>query len=278
MSINPFTHLRNSKICDFISEMIKVSYESRGIGSDVVDNILNALISNASNEKFSIISVRQKFVDNRLYDMYNKYKLIERPKFILEQFKPYMTLSDKSLLFVDVGCGENSFCEFLASKLNGSIKTIGTDVIEYTNKQNKISEFRKQSSPNNIPIKSGEANYVLLANMLHHIADVYLANFLEEIYRITADNGLVFVLEDAWAEKKDHSDDCSISKHFFQMDDNEKYEAMRIIDLIGTSLLTSDGDLMPRPFTFKTLNQWIDVLSRADFRLVDAFYIRPPRI
>ena len=268
-------------VSEFVFSALKTAYTNRGIHPRLVDSLVDSLTFNALTQSdWQMIKARH--IDDNFLDMYKQYKSSERPLFLFQTIRQYFEIfSDNKLFtFVDIGCGENRFCEFLVSAIPiKNIRAIGTDVIDYSfNKKNRNIDFKFQKSPSVIPLDDQEANVILLANVLQHIDHYLLENVLIEIYRILAKGGYIIIFEDSWDENYAISDsDSQMIKAFHSMDDVNKVNSLILMDFIGTILLMADNINMPRPYTFRTLDNWISIFKGIGFTVYNASYMLFPK-
>lgn len=103
--------------------------------------------------------------------------------------KSYLKNDRKTL---DFGCGTGNFCLLFESTKYLGID-INTSCIDYAKK--KHPEYSFNTYENRIPSKQAEFENVLICEVLHHIDDDQIHNYLREIKRVAKREARVLIID-----------------------------------------------------------------------------------
>jgi hypothetical protein len=260
--------MANDSVKKFTVEALHFSMSCLGFSNDMITDLINCL-------EYGAVLEFQKRYSNELHmiqtmKFYRKLVPIYYEKHIL----PHIPNSKKLL---DVGCGTGVLASIIErSKKCEEIR--GIDI-------NSYPEWNDYST-NTVSFKiihSGEfkdylTNYkpdvICLTWVLHHMAFKDQVRYLKHIYDSLESIKLV-ILEDSYSEKEIPAEGTDFHGKFISMGKKERNHIISIHDWIANRIL-AQRESIPIPFTYRTLEEWVELLSGIGYTVSYKKYIGFP--
>lgn len=185
----------------FVTQYLQANYGQFNLWANteaVVDAVVNRLYP--SRDPAAIEQAREQsgigVAGSDFTRRYDDYQHDQKLELTYELIREFLTGG----VVVDVGAGKNLLARKLAEEIPG-IKVIGTDVLDWHEESSDPRvEYRKQLTPERVPVEDESADVVILQSVLHHITDEHLDSLLKEVHRILKPGGKVLVLENTFPE------------------------------------------------------------------------------
>lgn len=223
----------------------------------------------------SIVSNRATFEEAGLGQKYRSQFRIQN---LLKSIKVIGINKFKGIV-VDVGCDDNKLGNVLLDPKNKTqvTKVIGTDVDNRVNAYfDKNLEFRLEENPPNLPIKDEEADTIIIRSALHHMPISDQVTMVEELKRILAPEGTVLIYADSYSTKfepESNENDEEIHAKFLSLGSSKRLNLfLATMDTFSFSIKEKD---QPFPFTFREVEDWIQLFKNKGFKVDKKYYGYP---
>ena len=260
----------------FVEKSLLLSYGQFGIASSLHAALFEAVRSFLKTGDRSLLSQRTSEIhDGSFVWAYEKYQEEARPKWIAEIARGWLTGRN----VVDVGCGKNRLGRYLLQEYGDTVKNVvGTDVTPLRASDSGVKfQLHDPDAPYGIPCKDASADTVIMANMLHHVPLFDQVTMLKDCGRILAPGGRLILIEDGYSptdSPKEEWEDLGVT--FARLDDQTIHASLSLLDWLGT-YFGAGAVSMPRPFSFRRLEDWRVVMSFVDLHLEHSSFLGFPR-
>lgn len=260
---------------DFAQRVLKLSYEQFDFPCRFVDAVCTGLRTfRDSGDSRQLDSTLWAVRDDVFRALYARYQEQARPAWIVQTAGDWL----QGPTVVDVGCGTNQLNAYLLGGNHVGVEcALGTD-IDMVRAVTSTAEFRQHNhtEPYRIPCDDRYADTVVMANMLHHVPVFSQVCMLRECFRILREGGRCILIEDGYSVSRELAHDWDgLDGIFAGLDELKKKEVLALIDWIGT-YFGAGAIRMPRPFSFRTLEQWELVFEFAGLKPAAATFLGFP--
>lgn len=272
--------IQNPRVVSFIQSLIlnkyqnffagykkEVDYLVKNIFEQLVYSQKNQINSNKLNQAVTKIIFKlyhnsdESFWFNR---MYKKYKSFYKPKNEFNFLKPYL----KGQVIMDFGCGKGHLARELS---NEGYKVIGVDVINILDEETEKIPFYQMRERSRLPHLPFNVSTSIIKTVLHHTSPSDLPHLLKDLRKYSQ---RVILIEDiAMGLDKYQSDILKLKikqpeiNKFMALSEKERLNSCILMDFYGNIL--AQGLLeIHYPFAFRSIDQWVEVFKKYNFRLI----------
>ncbi|MCG2702920.1 MAG: PfkB family carbohydrate kinase [Candidatus Omnitrophica bacterium] len=266
---NPLMPLLNKAVFTFVRDILYDRYEHYKLDTSLVDRMLEYAISNryapesACAEIYKhVLNFNAKNEKTSFHDVYfGSYKKDVKPALLRDLIKGKV----QSGVVLDAGAGMSALALGLLKENPGIERFISTHNIDY--KRVAIADPRMEFIAEqtgrgfSLPLQDGVADTIIITGRLHHLYPGKEKEFFREMFRVLSLKGKILIIEDAWSEgMKDPAVD-EFAKKFRKLTVQQKHDVSAVLDWIGTRLIPGP-ELMPRPWNFKSVEDWEEQLFK----------------
>jgi SAM-dependent methyltransferase len=175
---------------------------------------------------------------------------------------------------LDVGADDNFLGSILEERTDVDMIT-GIDIQDRPNRwRSSRTNFVRMSRPDEIPLPPLEFNTAICRYSLHHMAESIQIAVLEEVFRCLRSQGILIIWENCISRTKlpEECFDQQIFQRINQLGDEERQVLLSAMDVVSFAIKEK---LQPFPFSFRTLEEWHDLLA-SRWRIIAVRYVGLP--
>ena len=208
--------------------------------------------------------------NHQFFKTYSEYKSSLKPAY-------YYSVVSQNIIgnkVLDFGSGKG----YLSKKfLEHKFTITSTDILNYSEVDSKQIPFIKLSSIDNISSRIHEIDTTIALTVLHHIAENQLSTVLRSLSKVTK---RLIIIEDIVNPEFFNNEQGSQSfpmNEFLKLSPESRLNAVIITDFYG-NVVTQNLRSMNLPFSFKTMEAWIEILTQNGFTVSSSEEIGFPKI
>jgi len=274
----PLSVLLSREAYAWLLNVMKYKYGKYGLSSELIDETLEILASDASQPEVARTKVLIKFdysdPNTPFGQCISEFKK-DRYKNRVDDLTAYI----KGNSIADIGCSDNAFGEvLLASRKTGATQVIGTDVVEVEGMMAAEGlSFKLQPKITTIPIESETQDTATLFFVLHHCRYEQQLYLIKEIYRILNPGAGLIVYEDTYSTEKKAPQAEVIPEAFLDeynnLSEKDKIGIIKFGEWVNKRII-SDREYLVEVFP-RSVEAWANMFERAGF-VVEKTYLDFP--
>ncbi len=261
--------LSDSDLADFILENLRSSLSSIGFSKLFLDELLSSLGTldvNVFGEKWKR-ELQEKYSTGFFQDLVPKY------------FSDYVVpMTPSASKIVDVGCGTGILDKLYAE--DGRFGTvIGIDINRYPewaifqNEKIRFDVIKEDTFTSFLNIEKPDS--IVLTWALHHMEYDEQERYLGYIYENLKSGARVVILEDSYSTLFSPENGADKYGKFMEWNIEQRKKIMSVYDWVANRVL-AQREQEPIPCTYRTLEEWGDVLEKSGFMIVIQKFIGFP--
>lgn len=262
--------LSSDKALDsFIAQNLRSSLSEIGFSSD----FLNELISNLGTLDVKVFGEKWEEELRQKYSVGFFQNLV--PKYFSDYVVPVTPSASK---IVDVGCGTGILDKLYAEEDRFG-KVIGIDINPYPEweifrnekirfdvvEEDKFTDFLYTEKPDSI----------VLTWALHHMGYDEQERYLGYICENLKKDAMVVILEDSYSEVFSPENGIDKYEKFMEWNVEQRKKIMSVYDWVANRVL-AQREKEPIPCSYRTLEQWNNVLEKSGFKVIKQKFIGFP--
>lgn len=264
--VDAITHAApRTALGELIAATLTSGWRAHGLPADRIAGIL-AAVSRCGDSDSALAAVAEQVPELSQPIFAECYSRARAAKF--DTFAALLDADVRAGYVVDVGAGDRQLLHRLAAGKAGT--WVATDVAGEDIDDGGVS-FRRQTSPDRLPVPDGSATTVIATGMLHHVPKAIRRRLLGAFHRALTRGGRLVIVEDTFPDA-DWEPRNPWDARFADLGSADRMRLLAWTDWWGNRVLKG-RPREPLPCTFLTMSGWERTLSDAGFEPLAAEYL-----
>jgi ubiquinone/menaquinone biosynthesis C-methylase UbiE len=172
---------------------------------------------------------------------------------------------------VDVGANENLLGAVLLDQCPAVTRVVGVDIEDRgCRPEDERIAFALQHTASEIPLETGSADVAILRYSLHHMTFPTQELVLGDLRRVLRPAGTLIIVEDSFSRSLTPLVRSRPLLRFMELDDRRRLQL--VLACLDACFGFIQEEVMPFAFSFRSAEEWKEVLARGGFRVEECTF------